>query len=217
MTGFRNLIELLKKLFRIKPKNITTSSFVNQQQEANFSNLPPGFIPKETVFDTSRIPGTSLDVGLQARVLQSLDEELITCEQRIGIRCGCGHLVYVIDEIRTENFTQPGVAGVCHECSKEAEENRKKGLITIQEAQAKSLYCTQCASHCDECGRRNLCVSHTHLFEDTDGKRMLLCPDCLKKAEAEKFFKKTLSILISPFIDEKQKQKSNHFRDYYES
>jgi hypothetical protein len=130
-----------------------------------------------------------------------MNGELITFGMEIGIRCGCGHHIYGIDEIVTPHGIQRGLGGQCAYCSLEAAALLNQNLISLQQAEEHSLYCSGCASHCDSCRRANICLRHAQQFQNLDGTILLLCPDCLKKAEQDKFFKKTLAVMLSPFVD----------------
>jgi len=186
----------------------------NVGQEA--FNLPPDFTPIKSSYDLRPIPDTSLFIGTASRVGQTSSNELITCDQTKGIRGGCGHDIVVIDEIVNPNSTHRGIGGRCSDCAAEAAEKRRLNLISQQEYEALQLFCSQCASHCDGCRRTDICWHHAQEFKDLDGKVLLLCPACLKKADHEKFFKKTLAIMLSPFVDHKRLQDPFSGRNGYE-
>ena len=168
----------------------------------------------ESLYDLHPIPGTTLDVGIIEKVLQAPNDELITYSQQKGIRTGCGHHIYKIDEVTTSESIHHGLGGLCPYCSLEAAELLNQNLISLQQAEELSLYCSKCASHCDGCGRNNICVRHSQRFEGLDGKVILLCPGCMKKAEKDKFFKKTINIMLTPFIDYKRLPSSQERDDY---
>lgn len=213
---FRSIINWFIKHFIRNPLSATTSRVDSQQANDDFHDLPPGYIPKETCLQNFQVPGTDLYAGIRARVVQAPTGELLTCEQQTGIDLGCGHKIFSIDEIRTENFIRLGLGGSCKNCQETAEDKYSKGLINKKQAQEQSHYCTMCESLCQGCGRRNICVSHTKLFDFGDGSQKLLCPDCYKKAESEKFFKDSVSFLLSPFLINDNSQNSRRQRSDYE-
>jgi len=209
------MFNFIKRIFQRPEQNVVDRQTRPEVSPHNCDTLPPGCIPIESSYDMNRIPGTTLDVGTIAKVLQASNDELITYNQAKGIRPGCGHHIYTIDEVVTSESIRPGLGGLCPYCSLEAAELLNQNLVSLQQAQELSLYCSKCASHCDGCGRNNICSRHSQQFEDLDGRVILLCPDCMKKAEKDKFFKKTLNIMLSPFIDYRRLPPSQE-RDYYD-
>ena len=205
---------LIKYLFQGPEQDGMERQHQPEVSPYHYDTLPPGYIPIESSHELKRIPRTTLDVGVIAKVFQSPNNELITYNRPMGIRPGCGHHIYEIDEIVTPESVHHGLGGLCPYCSLEAAELLNQNLISLQQAEELSLYCSKCASHCDGCGRNNICVRHSQRFEGLDGKVILLCPGCMKKAEKDKFFKKTINIMLTPFIDYKRLPSSQERDDY---
>jgi len=155
--------------------------------------MPPDFIPIETQISGQHIDGTTRWIGQDARVGQMPNGELVTCERTRGVRCGCGHIVYSVHETATQTGIHAGIGGICCNCAAEAHDLVKRAALSAGQAEAMSLYCSQCASHCDGCGRRNLCTRHTQLSTDADGRQTRLCPKCSLKADRKKFFRQTIA------------------------
>ena len=173
-------------------------------------NLPPGYNVLETQVRGRGVPGTSYCwIGEVASVWQTPTGEMVTCERGKGELCGCGHHAFSQEEIVTETGVHRGIGGTCHDCSAEAKDKLARNEISLQQAERQSLYCTQCASHCDGCGRHNLCSRHTKLFTDADGQQQLLCPDCIAKADRKKFFKQTAAVFNWLLADDDKSSKSN--------
>jgi hypothetical protein len=194
------MFDFIKRLFLRSRRPVSVQQIPREQQDES-RDMPPRFTPIETLYEGSEIPGTREWVGEMAKVIQTLEGEQITWEKKKGVRGDCGHMIFAIDEKITVTGIQLGLGGVCFDCESEG----KSGC-----------YCSQCASHCDGCGRNNVCVSHTRLFKDIDGKEYLLCPSCFKKADLERFFKKTLLVFLSPFIDHNPKSDFKNRRNYYD-
>lgn len=209
------MFDFIKRFFKRPKQNVVEHQPQSEVSPHHCDTLPPRCIPIESSYDLKRIPGTTLDVGIIAKVLQASNNELITYNQPKGIRPGCGHHIYTIDEVVTPESTCLGLGGLCPYCSLEAAELLNHNLISLQQAEEMSLFCSQCASHCDGCRRINICRRHSQQFKDLDGRVILLCPDCLKKADKERFFQKTLSILLAPFVDHKRLPSAQE-RDYYD-
>jgi hypothetical protein len=163
-------------------------------EEPRFTDdLPPLYAPIETQVSGQHLDGTSRWVGEDARVVQAPSGEIITCTRLRGVRCGCGHFIYTVLTRITETGILAGIGGTCPYCASEAEDLVQRNAVSASQAEALQLYCAQCASHCDGCGRQNLCRRHTAVFTDADGRQQLLCPDCLAKADRKKFFKQTVA------------------------
>lgn len=181
-------------------------------------NLPPGYTVLETQVRGRGVPGTShCWIGEVASVWQTLTGEMVTCERGKGERCGCNHHVFSLEEVVTESGVHRGIGGACDDCSAEAKDLLKHNVISLHQAEQMALYCTQCASHCDECGRQNLCKRHTKSFTDADGQQQLLCPDCLAKAERKKFFKQTVSVFNWLLAEEDKPSQSKQQGDRHGS
>jgi hypothetical protein len=187
--------------FRKQRKNVTVRQTTSREQPRDSDNPPPGYIPIETYYDLRRIPDTSLDVGIIAKVLQSPVGEIITANLNKGVRCGCGHHIYLIDMVVTPESIHRGLGGHCPICASKAMDLYNKNKISLQQAEASSLYCSLCASTCDICDGNNFCVRHTSKFNALDGSVLYLCPECLEKAKNDKFFKEAIAIMLLPFVD----------------
>jgi hypothetical protein len=195
-----NCIKCLFQRFKRRQICITAHQIQRDSQQADSHSLPPDYIPIESSFETRQIPGTDLCLGKIEKVLQSATGEIITSSQTIGVRYGCGHEEFAAYQAENNGGCRSG-PGQCYYCTLEAAALLSQHLITIQQAQAMQLYCPMCESHCDSCGRHSICVRHVTQFQNQDGTIVLLCPDCLKKAEEQKFFNDALAIILSPFVD----------------
>ena len=209
------MFRFLKRFFKRSKQNIVAHQPRPEERSYYWDNLPPGFVPIDSLYDLREIPGTTLTIGSVAKVFNTPDNEQVTHDFKKGTRLGCGHSIFTINQMVTPECTEIGLGGQCLDCSLEAAELYNKNLVSLQIAEAMSLFCSQCASHCDGCRRTNICLRHSQQFKDLDGRVILLCPDCLKKADKEKFFKKTLSIMLAPFVDYKRLPPSQR-RDYYD-
>ncbi len=189
----RDVIRRLARLFRRRQPPAVQHQVAEPEDPQFTGGLPPGYIPIETQISGQHIDGTSRWVGEDARVVQAPSSEIITCTRLRTVRTGCDHFPYSVQERITETGIIAGIGGRCSDCASEADELLHRNAISASQAEALALYCTQCASHCDGCGRQNLCKRHTTLFTDADGRQRLLCPDCLKKADRKKFFTQTVT------------------------
>jgi len=91
---------------------------------------------------------------------------------------------------------------MCWDCAAEAGDLVNRNALSAGQAEAMSLYCSQCASYCDGCGRHNLCTRHTKLFADSDDRQLRLCPQCSLKADRKKLFKQTIAAVSWLFAED---------------
>ncbi len=186
---FKRLIKLIKKqpeqtqCVAVNPRPHPQSA--NPQRPGIF-NLPADWEPLDSVLDTTRIPGTGLEIGTAARVVETNRQERIEINQRRGIRGGCGHMIFSVNEI----------GGTCVPCSMEAAQLLNQGLISQQQAEEHTLYCTDCASYCLGCFSQCLCARHTRLFQGPTGRIVPLCPACYERLNHTSFFEKIIRFLI---------------------
>ena len=197
-----NFIDRLANFFRPHPHQ-ESSSFPQQEPE-DFVGLPPGFVPIESLCDMDQIPGTSRHIGSQLRIFQTPAPELVTANRRTGIRAGCGHPVFRIQQMVTPNGVEEGIGGFCRECELEASQLLQQQVITMARAEERALFCTACASHCDGCLRCDLCLRHTRLFQEPAGGLIPLCSVCYEQAEKERFLNKIITTAMLPFINRKR-------------
>lgn len=195
-----NPLRKLIEVFRSHPHE-ETGSF-SRQEDQDFCDLPPGFVPIEALYDLNQIPGTSRHVGSQLRIFQTPSDELVTANQRIGIRGGCGHPIYRTERRITPQEVEQGIGGVCGICAAEAAELLKQNLITVPQAEERAIYCTDCASYCQRCLRPNLCIRHTRIFRESATTLIPLCPLCHEKAQKEQFLGQIIQTALSPFMDQ---------------
>jgi hypothetical protein len=89
---------------------------------------------------------------------------------------------------------------MCHDCAVEAEDLVTRGAISAFQAEAMALYCTQCASLCDGCGRQQQ-----------------LCPDGLRKARSKRLFKQTLATMARLFAEDDERSQPKQQGPYHGS
>ncbi|HBG28988.1 MAG: hypothetical protein A2Y10_14800 [Planctomycetes bacterium GWF2_41_51] len=167
------MFERLKAIFS-RPTQVDVTPRQQQQEPPhhhNIFNLPPGWKPIDSVIKSVRIPGTSLELGSAARVVETDQDERLDFDKLHGILAGCSHFIYSIEQI----------GGKCFVCELESIELLKQNLITLSQAEERSLYCTQCASYCMACFKR-VCATHTKLFLCPNGIYIPLCWPCHEHA-----------------------------------
>jgi hypothetical protein len=185
---------MLKRLINfIRPKTsppTPVQATPRQQQESrdnqwpDMGNLPHGCTPIDTVLNTTRIPGTNLEIGTAARAVETNRQERIEFNKRHGLRAGCGHPLFSIDQL----------GGTCFCCEFESLQLLSQGLISRSQAEERSLYCVQCASYCINCFRR-ICASHTRLYQCPDGRFIPLCLVCHEQLTHKSLLGKIISLI----------------------
>ncbi len=211
-TAFRWIWRLLKS--GQQPTVVPRPTSPEEPQFAD--NLPPGFVPIETQISGQHIDGTGRWIGQDARVGQMPSGELVTCERTRGVRCGCGHIVYSVQETITQSGIHAGIGGICSDCAAEADDLVKRNALSPGQAEAMSLYCSRCASHCDNCGRHNLCSRHTRLLINADGKQQQLCPECLARADRKRLFRQTIATVGWLFAEDDKSSLPKREGGYYD-
>jgi len=154
----------------------------------------------ETETDIHSIAGTSIAFGTQKTVQVDEKDQARHFLQTQSQILGSGKLVTNIEPREVEGQVLPGVAGTCRFCQAEATQALEANLISIQEAQIKSLYDTSSAARCDICGI-NTCSRHCRPFPMPDGLTQLLCVDCQKQLKGQILKQKIVGFLLSPFLE----------------
>ncbi|MFC1635728.1 hypothetical protein ACFL5Z_12885 [Planctomycetota bacterium] len=159
-----------------------------------------GYIPLEIARDEQPVPGMATQGTCEEeQLLETPSGRIITLSQRKGIRCGCLHVIYTIEP----DGQRPHLAGQCPLCTAKGAELLNKGHITLEQAEAMSLYCSSCGGFCEGCGR-SFCSRHVHRFVTLDARIAWLCAACIKPAEQDRFFRKVVALMISLFVDDKR-------------
>jgi len=137
------------------------------------------------------IAGTNIGFGTQKMVQVDSRGQAKDFSQTKSHIVGSGKLVSKIENI----------AGVCRYCQAEATQAFEANLISLEEAQIKSLYDTLSALRCDICGT-NTCSRHTRPIQMPDGLIQQFCVDCQKQLKGQIIKQKIVSFLLSPFMED---------------
>ena len=108
---------------------------------------------------------------------------------------GSGKLVSKIEDL----------SGVCRYCQVEATQAFEANLISLEQAQIKSLYDILSASRCDICGE-NTCSRHTRAIQLPDGLTQQLCVDCQKQLKGQILKQKIVGFLLLPFMENENEE-----------
>jgi len=159
----------------------------------------PNQFPNNTSTDTSyteaeadmhSIAGTNIGFGKRTLIQVDSRGQAKAFGQTLSHIVGSGKVVSKIEDI----------AGVCRYCQAEAAQAFEANLISLEEAQIRSLYDTQSASRCDICGT-NTCCCHCRPIQMPDGLTQLLCVDCQKQFKGQLLKQKIVGFLLSPFVE----------------
>ena len=157
------------------PNNTANSDLSYTEEEANIHTITGTSIR----FGTQKI--ITVDSRGQARDLSQTQSHIV----------GTGKLVSKIEDL----------SGVCQYCQAEATQDFEANLISLEQAQIKSLYDTLSASRCDICGT-NTCCRHCRPFQMPDGLTQQLCVDCQKQLKGQILKQKVIGFLLSPFMED---------------
>ena len=136
------------------------------------------------------IAGTNIGFGTQKLVQVDSRGQAKDFSQTQSHIVGSGKLVSKIEDI----------AGVCRYCQAEAIVALEANLLTLEQAQIKSLYDTLSSSRCDICGT-NTCCRHCRPIQMPDGSTQQLCVDCQKQFKRQLITQKIFGLLLSPFVE----------------
>jgi len=169
------------------PSHQQNTSSPNQFSSSN-TNTDLSFTEAEA--DLHSIAGTSIGFGTQKIVQvdgRGQAKDLSRTQSHI---LGSNKIVSKIED----------VGGICGYCQAEAAEDFEANLISLEEAQAKSLYDLSSASRCDNCGT-NTCCRHCRPIQLPDGLVQLLCVECQKQLKGQIIRRKIAGFLLSPFME----------------
>lgn len=202
---FKKLSNLLKDIRRRS----------SQQADQPYIPLPPEATPvierdipqllyEETDINIHEIAGTSIGFGTIQSTMIDHDNRATDQTKRQSQILGSGRVVSRVEPEIIDGTHRPGVGGVCCFCQAEAISALQAGVISPQQAELRSLFDTKSASHCDGCGRRDVCVRHSRPFKTEDGAEVLLCVDCMKAATRQQWTNRAVNILLTPFLEKPQ-------------
>lgn len=157
---------------------------------------------QEIVSDEHRIEGTSISFGENSSVTVDNQQNAAEFHRKSSYILGSGRLVSHMEPTFIGDKLMPGVGGMCYFCRLEALAAYEEGLISVQEAERRSLFDSESAGQCDQCGRRDLCSRHSRPYPGPDGKPFHLCPVCVEAAQRGQWMQKPLQLLLLPFIKE---------------
>lgn len=129
----------------------------------NSANTNTSYMESEASIHT--IAGTSVGFGTQKIVQVDSRGQAKDFSQTQSHILGSGKLVTNIELREVAGQALPGVAGVCRYCQAEAAQAFEANLISIQDAQIKSLYDTSSATRCEICDI-NTCSRHLQTVSD---------------------------------------------------
>ncbi len=157
---------------------------------------------QEMVSNEHRIGGSSIIFGENSSVIVDNQQNATEFHRKYSYILGSGRLVSHMEPSFIGDKLMPGVGGMCFFCRLEALAALQDGLLSPQEAELKSLFDSESAGQCDQCGRRDLCSRHSRPVPGPDGKPFHLCPVCVEAAQRGQWMQKPLQLLLLPFIKE---------------
>jgi len=167
------------------------------------NNLPTGNYSEKNL-EIEIVSGTNIAFGKTDEIAIDENNNVQHINKKQAHILGTGRLITRLEPSVKDGIPLPGVGGICGNCQNEALVMLQMGLISIQEAERRSLFDTDSGAQCQACGRKDLCIRHCRPFADINGQAINLCPECAQAAKREKLFKTSVAILISPIVDRKQ-------------
>ncbi len=192
---------ILQKLLSHKPPPAHLP-YIPTPSNQSAHNTTPGTDASytETETDIHSIAGTSIAFGTQKSVQVDENDQARHLLQTQSHILGSGKLVTNIEPREVAGQALPGVAGVCRYCQAEAAQAFEANLISIQEAQIKSLYDTSSTARCEVCGI-NTCSRHCRPFPMPDGQVQIVCMECQQEIQKQLRRQRVIGFLLSPFLE----------------
>ena len=191
----KQLIDFLVNLFKKRSEqqlHLPLDLRHNDHRQDAF-NLPPGWEGIDSVVEMQNIPNTGLNIGQIARVVESPTGERVELNLQQGMRSGCDHFIYQPNpSARTQGRE---IGGVCIFCQQESHGLLLNGMISKQQAEERSIFCSECSSYCLVCFRKNLCARHTQIFQSPDGRFIPVCPACFEQLNPNSLIARITSFL----------------------
>lgn len=163
------------------PSHQPDASSLNQSPH-NSINTDLSYTEAESNMHT--IAGTNIGFGTQKMVQVDSRGQAKDFSLTQSHILGSGKLVTNIELREVAGQALPGVAGVCRYCQAEAAQAFEANLISIQDAQIKSLYDTSSATRCEICDI-NTCSRHCRPFPFPDGQTQMVCMDCQQQIQKQ--------------------------------
>lgn len=199
----KKIANILKDFVHRSPRNAGQPYIPHPPVQCPSSQAGQGDIfYQEANTEIENIAGTSINFGTVEKLIVDDEGNTNRISQKQGYILGTGILVTNLNPTVKDGIPLPGVGGACGPCKQEVIELLQANLISLKEAERRSLFDTGSVAQCDACGRRDLCIRHCRPFEKADGSQLPLCPECTKKAQREKGVTIALNFLLSPVIDE---------------
>ena len=132
--------------------------------------------PIESYFEGDRFG--PLQMGKVEFAGKDVFDQLVRGSTKYSVLLGCHHLVSQIQPMQTETQKIRGVAGVCHYCDLEIQQEQQRRsragepLMSPADAIRSTLVCTDCA-HLSVSGKL-CCPRHSQLIDDGNGKQICL-------------------------------------------
>jgi hypothetical protein len=193
-----NISQTIGRLFGLRSMPIVRPITYSQPGSSHVGPHPQA-VEIESSHKFVSVSGTTYKIGPSETLSESPSGSLVYIHDIFGLRLGCGHIIFQA----IPKDSMPGLGGECSKCAEEAMPNYQQGLISIAQLYLLSLYCSNCASHCDPC-HRNLCKRHTTQSANASGQIIQSCPDCIKAMQRDRMFQTILAFVLSSFVNDNE-------------
>lgn len=159
------------------------------------SNFQGQVAPFEFNTHEDIIIGSSINLGRKNIRLQGPNGEFYFNHKSFSVLCGCGHLVSQLQPETVPGMSpKRGICGKCLYCEAKFEDMVSKKLMIREEADRRSLVCSECARM--TVSGVLCCPKHCTAVTDDNGQIIYLGPE---EQEQQKR-KEVISKVFSPFI-----------------
>jgi hypothetical protein len=143
----------------------------------------------DTEMHVNHIHGTTIIFGTKNIAQTDENGNTTDISQQPSYRIGSNKIINAVDQ----------VAGICSFCEANAFEQFQAGLISIQQAQLRSMYDHASAAQCSLCNR-NACKIHCPSV-NIEGQIQNLCVNCLDNIEKKNKRQRIICFLLAPFLE----------------
>ncbi len=163
---------------------------------ANNNTFGPAITPLEISSQQEIVLGSFINIGNQDLASRGPNGEMLYSYKNLSFLAGCGH---VISQLHAQNESGKtpirGVGGRCLYCDAKYQQMAAKGLMSLDEADRRSLVCSECARV--TVSGILCCPMHYTAIGDGNGNFVYLGPQEIEDQKRKDLVNKILSPFTS--------------------
>lgn len=166
----------------------------------------------EVSVETECMSGLPIEVGVIKRFLRGPDGELVRAHKKVGLVVGCDHMVTQFQAVDEKGRHIRGIAGRCHYCASQYQQELSKGRITAFDAARLSLVCTDCGKITNS--GLLCCPKHYAVVVNPDGTTAYLGPEETSLRQRQDAVKTILGPLVALLGENGQDTPQTHQQEH---